>query len=504
LRLREQIRSQATAKLAGGKLPALHWHMTGNLQQRLESQKQASARDPFPSLSARRKALDRLEALLRRHGEALHQAINADFGNRARPETMLAEILPVLDAIAYARTRLDRWMRPQRRTVGTRLWPGRAWILTQPLGCVGIVSPWNYPVLLSLLPLVDALAAGNRIMLKPSEQTPSCSTLLERLLAEAFEPVQVDVIIGGADVARQFCALPFDHLLFTGSTGVGRSVLQTAAAGMVPVTLELGGKSPAILCPDAVATPSVLRRTAHSLAVGKFFNAGQTCLAPDYVMTPRRHLSETAQALSVASRRLYPTIADNPDYTALISTRHHERLLALITDATPGSQSVLRHPEDRAGQQEYLRAQRRLPPTILCAPDPASRVMDEEIFGPVLPVLPYDSLQQAIEFVNARPAPLALYCYSDDRACQDFVLARTRSGGATLNGTLLHGALPSLPFGGLGQSGTGTYHGHAGFLRFSHQRSIYRPGRFSGFTWMSPPHGALTRRMLSLMLRQRP
>jgi coniferyl-aldehyde dehydrogenase len=278
--------------------------------------------------------------------------------------------------------------------------------------------------------------------------------------------------------------------------------MQQAAAGLVPVTLELGGKSPVILCPDAVAVAATLGRTAHSLAVGKFFNAGQTCLAPDYVLTPRQRLSETADALHVAARRLYPAIADNPDYTALISPRHHQRLLALIAEAAPRSQAVLRHPEDRPEQQERLGAQRRLPPTILCAPDPASRVMDEEIFGPVLPVLPYDSLEQAIEFVNARPTPLALYCYTSDRGSQHRVLQRTRSGGVTLNGTLLHGALPSLPFGGIGQSGTGTYHGHAGFLRFSHQRSIYRPGRISGFTWMSPPHGRLTQHMLGLMLRQ--
>lgn len=477
--------------------------MTDSLQSRLDAQKLAAARDPCPTLAARRNALDRLEALLRRHTEALHRAVHADFGNRARPETILAEILPVLDAIAYTRARMARWMRPRRRAVGSRMWPGQAWIEIQPLGCIGIVSPWNYPILLSLLPVVDALAAGNRVLLKPSEHTPACSALLDRLLGEAFEPDQLAVVVGGADVGRRFCGLRFDHLLFTGSTGVGRSVMQAAAAGLVPVTLELGGKSPAILCEDAVADARSLQRTAHSLAVGKFFNAGQTCLAPDYVLTPSHRLSETAEALRLAAARLYPTIADNPDYTALISQVHHRRLQALVADAAPGCSAVLRHPEDRAEQHGRLDDQRRLPPTILCAPDPASRVMEEEIFGPVLPVLGYDRIEQAIAFVNERPIPLALYCYSNDPALQRLVLSRTRSGGATLNGTLLHAALPALPFGGLGQSGTGTYHGHAGFLRFSHQRAIYRPGRFSGFTWMSPPHGRMTRRVLRLMLKQR-
>jgi len=478
--------------------------MTDSLQQCLDAQKHAAAHDPRPNATARRIALGRLETLLRRHGEALHRAVDADFGNRARPETILAEILPLLDAIAYARARVARWMRPRRRLVSPRLWPGQAWIEVQPLGCIGIVSPWNYPILLSLMPVVDALAAGNRIMLKPSEHTPACSALLDRLLAEAFEPAQLAVVTGDDGVGRRFCALPFDHLLFTGSTGIGRSVMQAAAAGLVPVTLELGGKSPAILCPDAVADARSLGRTAHSLAVGKFFNAGQTCLAPDYVLTPRDRLAETAEALRIAAVRLYPTIADNPDYTALISGAHHQRLQDLIDDAAAGCSAVLRHPEDTAGQQQRLHAQRRIPPTILCAPEPASRVMQEEIFGPVLPVLAYDRLDDAIGFVNARPTPLALYCYGDDPVRQRQVLSRTRSGGVTLNGTVLHGALPSLPFGGIGQSGTGTYHGHAGFLRFSHQRSIYRPGRFSGFTWMSPPHGRVTARVLRLMLRPRP
>ncbi len=476
--------------------------MIDSLQQRLEAQKRAAARAPCPTAAARRASLASLAAVLRHHAEPLHRAVHADYGSRARPETMLAEILPVLDALSYCSDRVARWMRPRRHRVGARLWPGRAWSVIQPLGCVGIVSPWNYPILLSLLPVVDALAAGNRVMLKPSEQTPTCAALLDRLLGEAFEPDQLAVVTGDAEVARRFCALPFDHLLFTGSTAVGRQVMHSAAQGLVPVTLELGGKSPAILCEDAVADAAALRRTAHSLAVGKFFNAGQTCLAPDYVLTPRHRLSETAAALHAAASRLYPSIEGNPDYTAVISDAHQKRLRALVDEAAPGCDAVLRHPEDRPERRERLDAQRRMPPTILCAPDPASRVMQEEIFGPVLPVLGYDSLEQATAFVGARPTPLALYCYTDDRSRQDLVLSRTRSGGVTLNGTILHAAMPSLPFGGVGQSGTGAYHGHAGFLRFSHQRAIYRPGRFSGFTWMSPPHGRLTERVLGLMLRR--
>ncbi len=476
--------------------------MNDSLRPRLAAQRQAASLDPEPSLQTRRDTLARLGALLRGETEALQRAVQADFGTRARPETILAEILPVLDAIGHAWARLPRWMRPRRHPVGARFWPGQAWTLVQPLGCVGIVSPWNYPILLSLMPLVDALAAGNRVMLKPSEHAPHCAARLEQMLSRQFAPDQVCVVTGDAEIGRAFCGLPFDHLLFTGSTEVGRHVMRAAADGLVPVTLELGGKSPAILCEDAVREPAALARTAHSLAVGKFFNAGQTCLAPDYVLTPRRHLVRTAEAMAEAAARLYPALADNPDYTGVITPAHHQRLLALIADAVPGSAMVLRHPEDRADQQERLHDARKLPPTILCEPDPAARVLHEEIFGPILPVLGYDSLDAAIDFVNARPTPLSLYGYSGDPALQQRLLSRTRSGGVTLNGTLLHAGMPALPFGGLGASGTGLYHGHAGFLRFSHQRSVYRPGRLNGFTWLAPPHGRTTERALAMMLRR--
>ena len=481
--------------------------MTGQLQQSLITQKQAVLREPVPDAASRRAALARIERLLRGNTGRLQQAVMEDFGNRAHPETVLAEILPLLDAIGYARARVARWMRPRRVPVALRFQPGQAWVEMRPLGCVGIVSPWNYPFLLSLQPLIDALAAGCRIMLKPSELSPACADLMATLLADEFDPAQVAVACGNADTARAFCALAFDHLLFTGSTGVGREVMQAAAANLVPVTLELGGKSPAILCPDSVATPASLRRTAHSLAVGKFFNAGQTCLAPDYVLTPRAQAGATAEALAEAARRLYPAIADNPDYTALINDRHQDRLLALVADAAGHGLAILRHPDDRPDMQALLRARRRMPPTVVMFPDlgqeaAGADVMQEEIFGPVLPVLPYDDIEQAVAFVNARPTPLALYCYSDDRAQQRRVLDTTRSGGVTLNGTLLHCAQPGLPFGGLGHSGTGAYHGHAGFLRFSHRRGVYRSGRFSGFTWMTPPHGAMTKRALALMLRR--
>ena len=447
-----------------------------------------------PGLQQRRDALDRLVALLHESGDQLHAAISADFGNRAHPETALAELLPTMAAARHARRHLASWMRPRRRRVQLAFRPGRAWVMRQPLGCVGIVSPWNYPLFLSLGPTVDALAAGNRVLLKPSELAPRFATLLAELLGRRFDPAEVSVALGGPAVARAFCALPFDHLLFTGSTGIGRAVMQAAAANLVPVTLELGGKSPVIVAPDA--DPA---RTAHSLMVGKLFNAGQTCLAPDYALVPADRLDRYARALVDAAARLYPRIAGNPDYSGIVSDRHMDRLWRAVEAAAAGGATVLRHP-DHAGEADAARRTGRLVPTVLLSPPGDCALMTEEIFGPVLPVLPYRSLDAAIAFVNARPRPLALYCYTDDRRTERVVLSRTVSGGATVNGTVLHCAQPDLPFGGIGPSGTGAYHGEAGFARFSHARGVYRPGWFSGFTAMTPPHGAMTRRLLPLML----
>lgn len=467
------------------------------LRRMLDAQRAAAALVGAPALSQRREALHRLEAMLDRSGDRLHAAISADYGHRAYPETVLAELLPTRAACRFAHRHLASWMRPRRRQVAASFQPGRAWVMHQPLGCVGIVSPWNYPLFLSVGPLIDALAAGCRVMLKPSELTPRFSATLAELLAAEFDPKQVAVVQGGPDTGRAFCALPFDHLLFTGSTGIGRSVMQAAAANLVPVTLELGGKSPVIVAPDAP-----LARTVRSLMVGKLFNAGQTCVAPDYLLVPQERLAEIAQALLAEAARLYPRISDNPDYSCIISARHLQRLERIVAEAEAGGATLLRDPS-HAAEAARARDTGRLVPTLLVSPPPDGALMQDEIFGPVLPILPYRTLEEATGFVNARPRPLAFYCYADDPRIQQALLARTVSGGATVNGTVLHCAQPDLPFGGVGASGTGAYHGEAGFQRFSHARGIYRPGRFSGFTTMVPPHGAMTRRLLPLMLGRR-
>jgi coniferyl-aldehyde dehydrogenase len=452
----------------------------------LEMQRLAYRRDPTPTREQRIASLRLLEAAVRKNKYAFAQAISADFGNRAVPETMLAEVVPTLAGIAHARRNLGGWMRRQRRHVGMNFQPGSAWVEYHPLGCIGIVSPWNYPLLLTLSPLTDALAAGNRVVVKPSEITPRFSALLARIIAETFDPAQVTVVTGGPDVAQAVCALPFDHLVFTGSTSIGRHVMRAAAENLVPVTLELGGKSPAILCRDFD-----LQAAAKTIAIGKFYNAGQTCIAPDYALVPSDLVETFAQAVLAEARRMYPVIAGNPDYTSIVSDRHYSRLRGLLDEAEAGGGTVLRL--DDAGQE------RRMAPTVVVEPPLDGALMQDEIFGPILPVIGYDDLDEAVEFVNARPRPLSLYVFSNERVSVDTVLARTISGGVTVNGTLLHCIQDDLPFGGVGPSGMGAYHGRDGFTRFSHARGVYKPGKFSGFTFLAAPYGRRMQMALRFM-----
>lgn len=453
----------------------------------LEMQRLAYRRDPSPTQAQRTESLKRLEAAVRQNKDAFAAAVSADFGNRAVPETMLAEVAPVLAAVAFARRHLGQWMRPQRRRVGMNFQPGKAWVEWHPLGCVGIVSPWNYPLLLTFSPLADALAAGNRVILKPSELTPRCSALLAQVVAETFDPAQVAVVTGGADVARAFCALPFDHLLFTGSTSVGRQVMRAAADNLVPLTLELGGKSPVIVCRDFDLTAA-----AKSVALGKFFSAGQTCIAPDYALVPSDLAEPFARAVLAEAQRMFPSIAGNPDYTSVASDQHFSRLRGLLDGAEAGGGQVLRLQED-------AEAERRLAPAAVLNPPLDGTLMRDEIFGPVLPVVGYKDLADAVAFVNARPRPLALYVFSHDRASTDQVLAQTVSGGVSVNSTLLHCIQDDLPFGGIGPSGMGAYHGRDGFMRLSHARGVYKPGKFSGAAMLAPPYGKLAKLALRYM-----
>ncbi|KAB0611881.1 coniferyl aldehyde dehydrogenase [Castellaniella defragrans] len=446
-------------------------------------QKAAYAADPLPPARQRRQWLDALRALLRREQGALAAAIARDFGNRSVDETLLAEVMPCLHGIRHARRHLGRWMKPERRRVGLAFQPAAARVMYQPLGVIGIIAPWNYPLYLAVGPLIGALAAGNRAMIKTSEYTPATAQLLKDLLARIFPEDLVYVAQGGADVGAAFSGLAFDHLLFTGSTGVGRRVMRAAAENLTPVTLELGGKSPALVSADVP-----LEDAAERIAFGKTLNAGQTCVAPDYALVPRPRLDAFVQAYRRAVLRLLPTLADNPDYTAIIDERQFGRLRECLRDAADKGATVLPLYEQGQG--------RRLPHTLVLDADDGMRLMQEEIFGPILPVVPYDRLEDALAYINQRPRPLALYYFGYDRAEQRRVLARTHSGGACLNDTLLHVAQDDLPFGGIGPSGMGHYHGREGFLAFSQAKGVFIRQRFNATRLIYPPYGRWIQRLV--------
>lgn len=463
------------------------------LQDVFEGQRRAWAEHGALSVARRDEALEALAAALIRHADEFARAIAQDFGHRSAHETKLADLYPVVAGLRHARRHFRRWIRPRRRPIALMFRPASGHVHHQPLGVVGIVSPWNYPVQLALAPLAGALAAGNRIMIKPSELTPRTSALLAQVIGAVFDETEVAVVQGGVDVAQAFTHLRFDHLFFTGSTAVGRDVMKAAAGNLVPVTLELGGKSPAILAPDFP-----LRTAAERIAVGKLFNAGQTCIAPDYVLVPRRHEAAFVDAYRDAVGRLYPSLADNPDYTAIVSERHYARLQGLVADARANG-SVL-HAINPAGET-LDPALRKFEPVVLTGVPAHAAAMQEEIFGPVLPVVAYDTLEEAIRFVRERAHPLALYLFSHDRDVTERVLAQTSSGGVALNETLLHCVQEELPFGGVGASGMGAYHGEAGFRTFSHARSVFRQARFNGAGMTKPPYRGRMDRMLSFLLR---
>lgn len=458
----------------------------------IEAQRAALARQPRRALADRRCDLEALERLVLDNEAAIADAINADFGGRSRQETRLLEIAVTAQAARHARKALAIWMKPRRVGTPATAAPGRSLIRHEPKGVVGIVSPWNYPVQLTLVPLVAALAAGCRVLIKPSELTPRTSQLMAALLADRFPADQVAVVTGGADVAEAFCAQRFDHLFYTGSTRVGRSVAEAAARNLTPVTLELGGKSPVIV-DDAVS----LERVVHPLAWGRFLNAGQTCVAPDYVMATGGRAEALGQAVIRQAETFYPDLASNPEYTAIVSDRHHARLTAMIDEARHRGVQVLQAKHDPAACAQA----RRIAPTVLVDPPADLAVMREEIFGPLLPVLNCPSIQAACARVNAGEHPLALYVFSDNHRVVGQVLESTRSGGVTVNATMLHLANENLPFGGVGESGSGAYHGRRGFEEFSHARSVFVAGRWHSSRLIAPPYGAAYRFASSLALK---
>ncbi|MDM0033995.1 coniferyl aldehyde dehydrogenase [Variovorax sp. J22P271] len=458
------------------------------LRSLFDAQHRASREVGDLPVAERRDRVRRVQRLLDQHGGAITAAVEADFGVRSAALTEVADLLVLRNLLGQLVRRLEAWSRPVRVPTPLQLQPARAWIQRQPLGVVGVISPWNYPLQLSLGPAATALAAGNRVMLKPSELTPRTSALLADLVAKAYAPEEFTVVQGDAGVAAQFAALPFDHLFFTGSTAVGRKVAQAAAANLTPTTLELGGKSPCIVDASADLDEAALR-----IAHGKLLNAGQTCIAPDYVLLPRGREDAFAAAWQRAVARLFPRFDGNPDYASILGEGHLARLRALLQEAKDSGARI---------EQAAVAAapgSRQLAPALVIGPDAGSRLLREEIFGPILPVLPCDDSDEAIRYINARPRPLALYWFGTDTAARDRVLARTVSGGVTVNDTLMHIVHDHLPFGGVGESGWGSYHGEDGFLRFTQQKAVLVQSRWSAGAMIYPPYGDKFRRMMKLL-----
>lgn len=451
----------------------------------LVRQKAAFAADPYPSAAARRERLKKLLDTLLAHQEELAAAIDRDFSGRSRDEVLFSEIYVAVNAIRHARRHVHQWMAQRPRAVGWPLQPASAWVMPQPVGVVGIVSAWNYPVFLSIAPMAGALAAGNRVLLKPSEYTPATSALLERIVSGAFPDDLAAVVNGDADAGRAFVSLPFDHLLFTGSTAVGRQVMRAAAENLTPVTLELGGKSPALIAPGAN-----LDRAASDIVFGKLLNAGQTCIAPDYVLLPRDQVEAFVESARKAAARYYP----DARYTSIIHTRHLERLRRYLEEAAGRGVKALQI----GATPESGRA---LAPVILIDPPEDLAVMREEIFGPILPLRTYTTLDEAIAYVNQQPRPLALYLFARHRETIDRVLTHTISGGVCVNDTLMHIAAEDLPFGGIGPSGMGQYHGREGFDTFSKLKPVFRRHWLGLSRFLRPPHRPLHDLLRRILIR---
>ncbi|GAA5132133.1 coniferyl aldehyde dehydrogenase [Alloalcanivorax gelatiniphagus] len=445
-----------------------------------DAQKSACRQHPFPSAEQRAEHIQRLKPMLLDNMDAWIAALNADFGNRSADETKLAELLTSVEGIKYNAKHLRKWMKPSKRKVGAAQWPGKVWVEYQPLGVVGIIVPWNYPLYLAIGPLLSALAAGNRVMIKMSESTPRTGALLEELIGQTFDEDQVAVINGEVDVGAAFSTLAFDHLLFTGSTSVGRHIMRAAAENLTPVTLELGGKSPCIIGQDFP-----MKDAAERIAFGKCLNSGQTCVAPDYILCPEQRVDEFVDAWTAQINQLYPTLRDNPDYTSIINERQYQRLRGYLDDAREkGARIVEINPAN-----EDLTGSRKIPHTLVLDVNDDMKIASDEIFGPLMLVVPYKTLDDALDYVNDRPRPLALYYFDWNSDNGDHVLRNTHAGGVCLNDTITQVGVDDIPFGGIGPSGMGHYHGPEGFLTFSKAKGVYKKGKMNATKHILPPYG---------------
>ena len=457
----------------------------------LKLQKKLHIEEGPASIELRKDRLNRCIAMLKEYNEEILDALQKDFGNRDPKASFFSEIVSTIGVLEHALKNIDKWTKDEKRPSNVnqpffiRLMMGflgsKSYIKYQPLGTVGVISPWNFPVNLVLAPLAGIFAAGNRTMIKPSELTPATSEITKKMFEAYFDKSEAAVFTGDAEVGAAFSALPFDHLLFTGGTQIGKKVMKAASENLVPVTLELGGKSPVIVDEDAN-----LSEVATKVMRGKTMNAGQICLAPDYLMLPKGKSKEFANASSEVIGEMFEDLKYNEDYTSVINERHYERINELVADAKEKGAEVLEiNPADEDFEQQELH---KIPPTLVLNPTDDMKIMQEEIFGPVLPVKEYDDFNETVSYVNSKERPLGLYLFSKDKDKEKKVLENTTSGGVTLNDVIWHIGQEELPFGGVGPSGTGSYHGHDGFKEFSHAKAVYKQFSADLMAQMMPPY----------------
>lgn len=462
-----------------------------DLEAILLEQRVAFNKDPNPSWASRKAKLETLRNLILGHESEFIKAISDDFGHRSAEDTVIAEFLVIQGGISHAIKHTPKWMKTRKAPTAMQYKPARNVIIPQPLGVIGIISPWNYPLQLAIMPLIGAIGAGNRAMIKPSEYTPRMSQLLKEVLAKGFSDEEVYVATGGVDIASAFSELTFDHLVFTGSTNVGRIVGAAAGKNLVPVTLELGGKSPVIIDDSANMKLAVPR-----IANGKLLNAGQTCVAPDYVLMPGSKIDSFADAMIDQAETFYPTIAGNPDYTTIIADGHYARLQSLLEDAENKGAKIRTAGGD---DKQQLAKERRVPLTVVTDTTPDMKIMQEEIFGPLLPIVASETLNDALDIVQKGERPLALYWFGEDKSKRDKVLSESISGGVSVNETAWHVVQEDIPFGGVGPSGMGAYHGEHGFKSFSHMKGVFIQSKWSQGKNLFPPYTDKTRKMIGLM-----
>ena len=472
--------------------------MSKDMKAVLKTQRAAFTSELPVSVAVRKDRLKRTIAMLVDNSEAFATALSDDFGHRSREQSLMADIVASIRQAKHAIKNIDGWMKPERRKLDfpLGLLGARGQIEFQPLGVIGVIAPWNFPVQLTMGPMIGAFGAGNRVMVKSSEFTPEVAGLFEKVIPQYFEATEAAFFSGGPDVGKTFASLPFDHLIFTGATGIGRHILHSAADNLTPVTLELGGKSPTIISRSAD-----LPRAAARIALGKMMNAGQICLAPDYLLVPRDIEEQVVDEMKSAVSALYPTLLNNPDYTSVINGRHHERLTGYLDDARAKGGEVIE--VNPAGENFAASNCNKMPLYLVRNVNDAMTVMQEEIFGPILPIKTYDRLDDAIDYVNAHDRPLGLYYFGTGGEEERRVLDRTISGGVTVNDVIFHVSMEELPFGGVGPSGMGAYHGKDGFKTFSHAKSVYKQpkinvAKLAGFL---PPYGSSTAKAIARDLK---